>query len=75
MSTKERKDRLIQYIRNLSDPAQLEKIERIIAASDDWADELTEGEKEGIKQAQDQIRNGQTHTSDQVWKKFNATIR
>ncbi|MEM6273031.1 MAG: hypothetical protein AAF998_26695 [Bacteroidota bacterium] len=74
MSTQERKDRLIQYIQELSDPNLLERFEMIIAPSNDWAAELTEGKK-GIKLAQEQIRNGQTHTSEKVWERFNATFR
>ncbi len=75
MSTQERKDRLIHYIQNLSDPNLLERFEMIIASSNDWADDLSEEEKEGIRLAQNQIRNGQTHTSEEVWKKFNAAVR
>lgn len=74
MQIQKRKDRLIQYIQNLSDPRLLERLEIIVSSSSDWADDLTEEEKAGIKRAQEQIRDGQTQTSKNVWEKFDATF-
>ena len=75
MSTQERKDRLIQFIRNLSDPRLLERFEAMLPADTDWADSLTEEEKKGIKLAQQQVKEGKTKTSQEVWSQFDASFR
>lgn len=70
MDTQARKDKLIKYIQNLSDPKLLERFEAMIDQRDDWADRLSPNERNGILEAQEQVRYGNTLDSDQVWKKF-----
>ena len=60
---------MIAYIRNLSG-RQLEQFEAMMPEEGDWADQLNPEQIQGIKKAQEQVRNGQTVSSQEVWDRF-----
>ena len=75
MNTQSRKDRLIEYILNLQDNNLLDKFESLLPKKQDWANELSEQQRQGIIDAKKQIQEGKTLSSDEVWSRFNAKFR
>jgi predicted transcriptional regulator len=73
MSTLTDKQELIDWIRELDDPAMLENLKAFKANIDGNAvawDELTETEREGIKRGLEDVKAGRVHPHEEVRKSY-----
>jgi hypothetical protein len=78
MSLKARKEKLIQDILQTTDESLIGKVEQLFSTfteSKDWAWDLSEAQREGIRVAQRAMDNGDGISDEQVWAEFSQRFR
>jgi hypothetical protein len=78
MTIDSRKEKLIQNILQTSDESLIEKLEKMFSSfkgSKDWALDLSEAQREGIRAAQREMDNGDGIPDEQVWAEFSQRFR
>lgn len=68
---------LLQWLANLEDKSLLKSVYSIKKMSEkkDWYDELSEEDKELIRQGEKEIKEGKTVSSEEFWKKYGREVK
>jgi hypothetical protein len=68
---------LMQWLANLDDKGLLQSVYSIKKMSEkkDWYDELSDENKELIKQGEREIKEGKTVSSEEFWKQYGREVK